>query len=189
MSKGISNFMSASLLSKKLDSLISANHSDLVALDTSVDAVNTSVTSSNTKLDTIDTVLDSILVDTTAMKSSLDTLDNAVSSNKLQVDINSISTIATETTVGSIKTEIESVDTHLDNLKYGSGSEFYIKTKNNDILIDGSTAPSNTPFLPIGGVDANGNSQVLKTSSSGNLMMSVEGAVITDTVRIRVNKW
>ena len=168
----------------KLDSLISANHSDLVALDTSVDAVNTSVTSSNTKLDAIDTVLDSILVDTTAMKSSLDTLDNAVSSNKLQVDINSISTIATETTVGSIKTEIESVDTHLDNLKYGSGSEFYIKTKNNDILIDGSTAPSNTPFLPIGGVDENGNSQVLKTSSSGNLMMSVEGAVITDTVRL-----
>ncbi len=156
----------------------------LASSNTKIDTVNTSVGSTNTKLDTIDSVLDNLLVDTTAMKTSLNALDNAISGNELQVDIVGVSTIATESTVGDIKTELESIDTHLANLEYGSGSEWYVKTKNNDILVDGSTAPSNTPFLPIGGVDANGNSQVLKTSSSGNLMMSVEGAVITDTVRL-----
>jgi hypothetical protein len=168
----------------KLDSLVTANHTDLVALDTSVDAVNTSTISTNTKLDTIDGVLDNILVDTSAIKTAVEILDNTVSGNELQVDINNISTIATESTVGDIKTELESIDTHLSNLEYGSGSEWYIKTKNNDLLADGSTAPSNTPFLPIGGVDASGNAQVLKTTTSGNLLLSVEGAVITDTVRL-----
>lgn len=156
----------------------------LVSGNTKLDDVNTSIGSTNTKLDTIDSVLDNLLVDTTAMKTSLNALDNAISGDELQVDIVGVSTIATETTVNSIKTEIESVDTHLDDLKYGSGSDFHIKTKNNDVLTDGSSAPSNTPFLPIGGVDASGNAQVLKTTTSGNLLLSVEGATITDTVRL-----
>ncbi len=168
----------------KLDSLISANHTDLVEIDSSIDTVNTSIGSTNTKLDIIDTVLDNLLVDTGAMKASLDALDNTVSSNILQVDLNDISTIATESTISSINSELQSVDTHLANIEYQSGSDYYIKTKNLDTLADGSTAPSNTPFVPIGGVDSSGNAQVLKTDTNGNLNISVDGAVITDTVRL-----
>ena len=167
-----------------IGNLTTANHTDLVAIDTSVTATNTSITATNTKLDTIDSVLDNLLLDTTAIKTAVEILDNTVLGNELQVDINNISTIATESTVDDIKTELESIDTHLANLEYGSGSEWYIKTKNNDAIADGADAPSNTPFIPIGGVDANGKGQVLKTSTAGNLLMSVEGAVITDTVRL-----
>ncbi len=152
--------------------------------NTNLGTINTSVSSTNTKLDTIDSVLDNLLLDTTAMKASLDALDNTVSSNILQVDLNNISTIATESTLSTINTELQSVDTHLANIEYQSGSDYYIKTKNLDTLADGSTAPSNTPFVPIGGVDSSGNAQVLKTDTDGNLNISVDGAVITDTVRL-----
>ena len=195
-----------------LNSLVTSSNTKLDTIDTSLSTVNTTITSSNTKLDainsligtsntnlgtidtsisstntkldTIDTVLDSLLVDTSAMKASLDALDNTVSSNVLQVDLNNISTIATESTISSVNTELQSVDTHLANIEYQSGSDFYIKTKNLDTLIDGSSAPSNTPFVPIGGVDSSGNSQVLKTDTDGNLNISVSGSIITDTVRL-----
>ena len=71
-------------------------------------------------------------------------------------------TLATETTIGEIKT-------HFDNLIYTNGSGYYIQAKDYNVLTSGTDAPENTPFTAIGGVDVNDKSRVLKTTIAGDL--------------------
>ena len=106
---------------------------------------------------------DSNFSDLFAVQTSIDNLRGTSTNISTIYDLKqSVDTLATETTIGEVKT-------NLDNLIYSNGSGYYIQAKDYNVLISGSDAPNNTPFTAIGGVDENDKSRVLKTTTSGEL--------------------
>ena len=143
------------------NALISANHTDLVALEASL-------TSMESKMDTDNVVYDNQLTKLTEIDTAIDTIDAVLDAIKIDTE-------AIETAVESIATVVKAEDTAHSSGHSGIMSLAVRQDSQSDFGADGDYVP----------LSINGDGELRVTSGSGSTTMTVD--TLMDDVSITAN--